>query len=45
MMIKKWITALTGYTLSLGAMAGTMGTPLTEEYRPWSVIGSRLKEI
>ncbi len=40
MTIKKWITAIAGYTLSLGAMAGTMGQPLIEEYRPWSVIGS-----
>ena len=40
MTIKKWITAIAGYTLSLGAMAGTMGQPVIEEYRPWSVIGS-----
>jgi hypothetical protein len=40
MTIKKWITALAGCTLSLGAMAGTMGAPLTEENHPWSVIGS-----
>lgn len=40
MTIKKWITALAGCTLSLGAIAGTMGAPLAEEYHPWSVIGS-----
>jgi len=31
---------LAGCVLSFSAMAGTMGTPLSEEYRPWSVIGS-----
>lgn len=40
MTIKKWITALAGCTLSLAAIAGTVGAPLTEEYHPWSVIGS-----
>jgi hypothetical protein len=37
MTIKKWITAIAGCTLSLGAMAGTMGAPSTEACRPWQV--------
>jgi hypothetical protein len=40
MKLKKWITLVAGCFLSLGAMAGTMVAPLTEEYHPWSVIGS-----
>ncbi len=41
MTMKKWIAALTGCTLSLSAIAGgTMDKPTSEEYRPWSVIGS-----
>jgi hypothetical protein len=35
MTIKKWITAIIGCSLTLGAMADT-----TEKYHPWSVIGS-----
>lgn len=40
MTIKKWIAKVAACTLSLGAMTGAMGAPLTEECRPWSVIGS-----
>ncbi len=39
-MIKKGMITIAGCALSFSVMAGTMGTPLTEEYRPWSVIGS-----
>ncbi len=35
MAIKKWITAIIGCSLTLGAMADT-----TEKYHPWSFIGS-----
>ena len=40
MRIKAGIIAMAGCALSLTAMAGTMGEPLPEENRPWSVIGS-----
>lgn len=40
MRIKKWMNTIVGCGLSLSAIAGTMGEPLTDGYRPWSVIGS-----
>ena len=41
MRIKKTAALIAaGSRFSLSAMAGAMGTPLAEEYRPWSVIGS-----
>ncbi len=39
MSIKAVIIAA-GCALSLNTIAGTMGVPIAEEYRPWSVIGS-----
>ena len=40
MKIKAGIIAIAGCALSFSSMAGTMGSPVVEQYRPWSVIGS-----
>lgn len=40
MKITKGKIAIAGCVLSFSTMAGTMGTPPSDEYRPWSVIGS-----
>ena len=40
MKIKSAMIAVVGCALSLNVMAGTMGSSVTEAYRPWSVIGS-----
>ena len=40
MRIKTGMIALAGCALSLNVIAGTMGSPLADQYGPWSVIGS-----
>lgn len=40
MQIKKGMIAIAGCVLSFSAIAGTMGAPLTDGDRPWSVVGS-----
>ena len=40
MKINQIKTILVGSILSFSAIAGTMGTVATNEYRPWSVVGS-----